>query len=94
MSIPTHQEEVWEILEGELEITIAGVTHAQVPARVGIVPPNTLHTVKAVSPGKAIGTCSGSLVQLSGFVLVQCADQPLTRYRCAGRDHESTGSNM
>ena len=38
--------------------------------------------------------CAGSLTQLSGFVLAQRADQPLTRYRWDGRDQESTGSNM
>ena len=48
------QEEVWEILEGELEITIAGVTGRAGPGSVGIVPPNTLHSVKALSSGKAI----------------------------------------
>ena len=48
------QEEVWEILEGELEITIAGVTQRAGSGSVGIVPPNTLHTVKALSSGKAI----------------------------------------
>ena len=48
------QEEVWNVLEGELEITIAGVTQRAGPSSVGIVPPNTLHSVKAVSAGKAI----------------------------------------
>ena len=37
---------------------------------------------------------AGSLTQLSGFVPVHRADQPLTRYRWEGRLHESTGSNM
>lgn len=48
------QEEVWEILEGELEITIGGVTECAGPGFVGIVPSNSLHAVKAVSSGKAI----------------------------------------
>jgi quercetin dioxygenase-like cupin family protein len=48
------QEEVWEIIEGELEVTIAGVTQRSGPGFVGIVPPNTLHAVKAISHGKAI----------------------------------------
>ncbi len=48
------QEEVWEILEGELEITIGGVTQRAGPGSVGIVPPNTLHAAKALSAGRAI----------------------------------------
>src|ERR1700730_12780842 len=48
------QEEVYEIIEGELEITIGGVTQRLVPGLVGIVPPNTLHAVKAISSGKLI----------------------------------------
>lgn len=48
------QEEVWQILEGELEITIDGVTRRAGPGFVGIVPPNTLHAVKAISVGRAI----------------------------------------
>ena len=48
------QEEVWEILEGELEITIGGVTQRAGPGSVGIVPPNTLHAVRAISAGRAI----------------------------------------
>lgn len=55
--IPAHdhvQEEVWHILEGELDITIAGVTQRAGAGFVGIVPPNTLHAVVAVTAGKAI----------------------------------------
>jgi quercetin dioxygenase-like cupin family protein len=48
------QEEVWEILEGELEITIAGVTERAGPGSVGIVPPDALHAVRALSAGRAI----------------------------------------
>jgi quercetin dioxygenase-like cupin family protein len=48
------QEEVYEILEGELEITIDGVTQRSGPGLVGIVPPNTLHAIKAISSGKVI----------------------------------------
>ena len=35
------QEEVWQVIEGELEITINGVTRRSGPGLVGIVPPNT-----------------------------------------------------
>lgn len=48
------QEEVWEIIEGELEITIGGATQRAGPGFVGIVPPNTLHAVKAISCGRVI----------------------------------------
>jgi len=48
------QEEVYEVIEGELEITIGGVTRQLVPGYVGIVPPNTPHSVKAISSGRLI----------------------------------------
>jgi len=48
------QEEVYEVIEGELEITINGVTQRLVPGLVGIVPPNTPHAVKAISRGRVI----------------------------------------
>ena len=48
------EEEVYEVIEGELEITIGGVTQRLVPGYVGIVPSNTPHAVKAISSGKLI----------------------------------------
>jgi quercetin dioxygenase-like cupin family protein len=48
------QEEVYEIIEGELDLTIAGVTQRLCPGLVGIVPANALHSVKAISSGKLI----------------------------------------
>ena len=48
------QEEVYEIIEGELEITIGGITQRLGPDIVGIVPANTPHSVKAISSGKMI----------------------------------------
>jgi quercetin dioxygenase-like cupin family protein len=48
------EEEVWQVIEGELEITIGGVTRRAGPGSAGIVLPNTLHSVKAISDGKAI----------------------------------------
>ena len=48
------QEEVWHIVEGEVDITIEGVTRRAGPGSVGIVPPDTLHSVIAISSGKAI----------------------------------------
>jgi unsaturated pyranuronate lyase len=48
------QEEVYEVIEGELEITISGVTQRLVPGRVGIVPPDAPHSVKAITSGRLI----------------------------------------
>jgi quercetin dioxygenase-like cupin family protein len=48
------QEEVWHILEGELEVTIDGIAQRAGPGMVAIVPRNTAHSVKALSDGKAI----------------------------------------
>ncbi len=48
------QEEIWQIIEGELEITIGATHHRAGAGFVGIVPPNTQHAVKALTDGKAI----------------------------------------
>jgi quercetin dioxygenase-like cupin family protein len=48
------QEEVWEVIEGELEITIAGDSVVARPGIAAIVPANTVHSVKAIRAGKAI----------------------------------------
>jgi hypothetical protein len=47
------QEEVWGILEGELEVTIDGVTQQAGPGVATIVPPDARHAVRAVTDGKA-----------------------------------------
>jgi len=48
------QEEVWHVVEGKLEVTIAGATQIAGPGCVVIVPPNTQHEVRAITAGKAI----------------------------------------
>ena len=48
------QEEVYEVIEGELELTIDGAAQIARPGTVGIVPANARHSVKALSDGKAI----------------------------------------
>jgi quercetin dioxygenase-like cupin family protein len=48
------QEEVWQILEGTLEVTIDGTTEIAGPGVVAIVPANTAHSVTALSDGRAI----------------------------------------
>jgi unsaturated pyranuronate lyase len=47
-------EEVWNVIDGELEVTIAGETITAGPGFVAIVPPNKLHSVRAISEGRAI----------------------------------------
>ena len=47
-------EEVWHVIEGELEVTIAGVTRVAGPGAVAMVPPDTIHSVKALTDGRAI----------------------------------------
>ncbi len=48
------QEEVWNVIDGQLEITVAGETWLAGPGCAAIVPPNTPHSVKALSDIQAI----------------------------------------
>jgi len=48
------QEEVYEVTEGELEVTIDGVAQIARAGIVAIVPGNVPHSVKAITDGKAI----------------------------------------
>ena len=48
------QEEVWEVIEGELELTVDGVAQVARPGMVAIVLPNAHHSVKALTDGRAI----------------------------------------
>ncbi|HUE04375.1 MAG TPA: cupin domain-containing protein [Bryobacteraceae bacterium] len=48
------QEEVYEVIEGEIEITIDGVAQVARPGLVAIVPANARHSVKAITDGRAI----------------------------------------
>ena len=48
------EEEVYEVLEGELEITIGGETHHARPGLVAIVPADMRHAVKALTDGQVI----------------------------------------
>jgi unsaturated pyranuronate lyase len=47
-------EEVWVVIEGELEVTVAGETRKAGPGTVAVVPPDALHSVRAITAGKAI----------------------------------------
>jgi quercetin dioxygenase-like cupin family protein len=48
------QEEVYEVIEGELEMTIDGATQTVRAGVVAIVPSNAKHSVKALTDGHAI----------------------------------------
>ena len=48
------QEEVYEVIDGELEVTIDGVSQIARPGIVAIVPAGAAHSVKALSDGRAI----------------------------------------
>ena len=48
------QEEVYEVIEGELEVTIDGAVQIVRAGLVAIVPANVRHSVKALTDGKAI----------------------------------------
>ncbi|MGA9723065.1 MAG: cupin domain-containing protein [Candidatus Binatus sp.] len=47
-------EEVWNVIDGHLEVTIGGKTQVAGPGCVAIVPPDTTHFVKALTDGRAI----------------------------------------
>jgi quercetin dioxygenase-like cupin family protein len=48
------EEEVYEVIEGELEVTIEGATQIARPGIVAIVPANARHSIKALTDGRAI----------------------------------------
>jgi len=48
------QEEVYEVIEGELELRIDGVAHTARPGFVAIIPANVRHSVRAITAGRAI----------------------------------------
>ena len=48
------QEEVWNVIAGALEVTIDGVAQVAKAGMVAITPPNTPHSVRALTAGRAI----------------------------------------
>jgi quercetin dioxygenase-like cupin family protein len=48
------EEEVYEVIEGELEVTIDGVARIARAGLVAIVPGGVRHSVRALSDGRAI----------------------------------------
>ena len=49
-------EEVWTVLEGELEVTIGADRIVATPGLVAVVPPFVAHSVRAITDGKVIVT--------------------------------------
>jgi quercetin dioxygenase-like cupin family protein len=47
-------EEVWIVIEGELEVTIAGETQVAGPGAVAVVPPDAPHSVRVLRGGRAV----------------------------------------
>ncbi len=67
--VPEHdhpQEEIWHVLEGELEVTIAGETQHAGPGAIAVVPPSTLHSVRVLSACRAIVVDSPTRDELAG----------------------------
>lgn len=48
------QEEVWNVIEGELEMIVDGQTQVVRPGVAAIVPPNVRHSVRALTDGRAV----------------------------------------
>ncbi|HEY6251997.1 MAG TPA: cupin domain-containing protein [Candidatus Angelobacter sp.] len=48
------EEEVYEVIEGELDVTIDGVALTARPGMVAIVPGGVRHSIKALTDGRAI----------------------------------------
>jgi quercetin dioxygenase-like cupin family protein len=48
------QEEVWEIIEGEVEFVAGGAVRVLRPGMAAVVGPNVPHSVTAITDGRAI----------------------------------------
>ena len=47
-------DEVWNVIDGQLEITVAGETQVAGPGCAVVVPPDTAHSLKALTAVPAI----------------------------------------
>src|SRR5438445_2836721 len=47
-------DEVWNVIEGELEVTVDGETQKAGPGCAAVIPPNSRHSVKALTDARAI----------------------------------------
>ena len=59
-------EEVWNVLSGELEITIRGDTFRARAGAAAVVPPNTAHSVRALAPSTVIVVDEGQRGEIGG----------------------------
>jgi unsaturated pyranuronate lyase len=48
------QEEVWQVIEGEVEVTVDGKSKVTGPGMAAIIPGGVRHSVKALTDGRAI----------------------------------------
>src|SRR5215467_4016886 len=48
------EEEVWDVIEGELEMTVDGVVRVARAGLVAVVPANVRHSARALTDGRAI----------------------------------------
>jgi len=62
-------EEVWHVIAGEVELTIAGVAHVATAGSAAIVPPNTPHAVRVSSPARVIVVDHPRRPAIGGVVL-------------------------
>ena len=61
------QEEVWNIVDGDLLVSIDGVEQRLGPGAVAVVPPNTRHSVRVLTAARAIIADYPLRLQLPGF---------------------------
>ncbi len=47
-------DEVWNVVEGSLEVTVDGETFVAGPGCAAVVPPNARHSVRALTAARAI----------------------------------------
>jgi len=59
-------EEVWNVLSGELEITIGGDTFRAGAGAAAVVPPNTAHSVRALAASTVIVVDEGQRGEVGG----------------------------
>ena len=48
------QEEIWNVIEGEIEVTIEGTTQTAGPGCVALVPPGARHSVRPLGRARVI----------------------------------------
>jgi unsaturated pyranuronate lyase len=60
------EEEVWNVVEGEIVVRIDGTDHTLGPGSAAVVPPDTLHAARAVTDCKVIVADHPARHQLPG----------------------------